>query len=105
MSAGVVIRTDASSRIGTGHLMRCLTLADALRDKGRTVRFVSRLHDGNLCDLIERRGFTVSRLAAPPGMASKAHASWLGATWEEDAAQTLDAVRASGGAPEWLVID
>ncbi|WP_395404462.1 hypothetical protein ACHMW6_35790 [Pseudoduganella sp. UC29_106] len=64
----VAIRTDASLHIGTGHVMRCLTLAERLRAAGAEVLFVCREHEGHLCQLVAARGYQVARLAPPaPG--------------------------------------
>ncbi len=105
----VVFRTDASLAIGTGHVMRCLTLADALRESGAAVTFVCREHDGHLCDLIEERGISVNRLpppkAATQSEGTSAHAAWLGASWEVDVEQTRVAIAASVATPDWLVVD
>ena len=51
----VVFRTDASLQIGTGHVMRCLTLATRLADRGAQVDFICRAHQGNLIGLVEQR--------------------------------------------------
>ena len=48
MGRHVVIRADASQVIGSGHVMRCLTLAERLRRRGEDVTFVSRELPGNL---------------------------------------------------------
>ena len=58
----VVFRTDASLQIGTGHVMRCLTLADALKGQGADISFISREHPGNLNAFIKSKGYTVFAL-------------------------------------------
>ena len=105
----IVFRTDASPTIGTGHVMRCLTLAGALAKKGAVVSFICREHAGHLCDLIEAQGFRVYRLPAPDSDfeagRTPAHAAWLGATWQEDAGQTGAVIKTLGARPDWLVVD
>jgi UDP-2,4-diacetamido-2,4,6-trideoxy-beta-L-altropyranose hydrolase len=58
----IVFRTDASINIGTGHVMRCLTLADELRQKGTDINFICREEPGNLVRYIENRGYKIHQL-------------------------------------------
>jgi UDP-2,4-diacetamido-2,4,6-trideoxy-beta-L-altropyranose hydrolase len=102
-----VFRTDASHDIGTGHVMRCLTLADALRECGAQSTFICRSHAGHLLDLIHQRGHSV--IALPPAdvlltaPAYPTHAKWLGTDWETDALQTQQAL--DDQVVDWLVVD
>ncbi len=106
------IRVDASNQIGTGHLMRCLTLAEALQNKGVRVVFVCREHPGHFCELVERRGFEVVRLTTLGKDESSlqyeepnlAHASWLGASQATDARQTIQALK-DNASWDWLIVD
>lgn len=84
----VFIRTDASTQIGTGHVMRCLTLARDLKQFGMEVSFISRVLPGNLCDYIESKGFKVYRLEAETELAGDKYWEWLGKNWLEDARRT-----------------
>ncbi len=89
----VAFRVDAGTHIGTGHVMRCLTLADELARQGGQCRFICRTHHGHLGDLISSRGHELRLLpvdADREGAADDAAAetSWLGARWPDDAAQT-----------------
>ena len=58
----IFIRTDASINIGTGHVMRCLTLADELRQKDADINFICREGPGNLINYIGNRGYKVHQL-------------------------------------------
>ena len=49
-----LIRADASLAIGSGHIMRCLTLARALKADGHGVHFVCRALNGHLADWIRK---------------------------------------------------
>lgn len=53
----VIIRTDASVKIGSGHVMRCLTVAKKLRSEGCLVKFWMEELDGNLIDFVVSEGF------------------------------------------------
>lgn len=99
-------RTDASTIIGTGHVMRCLTLAEALRGAGHVCRFFCRDLPGNLADRIVNRGFDCTLLRAPEGDAPggpPAHAAWAGVIWRQDAEETRTAIGPMS--PDWLVLD
>lgn len=58
----VLIRTDASVDSGSGHLMRCLTLAGQLFDEGAEVAFVCRDLPGAMFDILQARGYRFSKL-------------------------------------------
>jgi len=108
----VAIRVDASLEIGSGHVMRCLTLAEALRKRGKHLVFICREHPGNLLDLVRERGFEVIPLPAGKNEFGRdeggeentpPHSAWLGCDWQTDADQTR-AVLAQRD-PDWLIVD
>lgn len=102
----VVIRADASLDIGAGHVYRCLTLADTLRNLGAECHFICREHPGHLMGLIAARGYPVYSLGTSTdttGASALAHAQWLGVSQEQDA-KDCTAVMAQLRA-DWLVVD
>jgi len=58
----IIFRTDSSYAIGTGHLMRCLTLADDLAKHGINAEFVCRDLPGNCNFLAEEKGYKVHKV-------------------------------------------
>ena len=103
----ITFRVDASFHIGTGHVMRCLTLANALSANGTECHFICRAHEGNLIDFIRSKGHTAHALpvgaALPRSPADPAHAPWLGATQAEDAEACAPILAVQR--PDWLIVD
>ena len=103
----VAFRADASLTIGTGHVMRCLTLADALRERGADCLFRSRNHAGHLNQVVEARGYPLLNLGVITSalMQERAagYAHWLGVSVQADADDTRE--RLAGQSVNWLVVD
>lgn len=79
----VVIRSDSSFQIGTGHVMRCLTLVQQLQAHGSEVTFVCRDLPGNIFSVIQDKGFKLIKLAYRKDIQQELnslpeHQQWLG---------------------------
>ncbi|MDH5471997.1 MAG: UDP-2,4-diacetamido-2,4,6-trideoxy-beta-L-altropyranose hydrolase [Gammaproteobacteria bacterium] len=104
----IAFRVDASFQIGTGHVMRCLTLANELRDRNKDVYFICRDLKGNLSNYIEKKGFYCKLLSNSHDELlvdedSLSHAQWLGVSWQKDAEDTNQIL--CNNKVEWLVVD
>lgn len=94
LSMSVAFRVDASVEVGSGHLMRCLALADSMRLKGIDVVFVCRKTHGSMANLIASRGYESESIGGPE------------CDFEKDAQEARNAIiqRFPNGV-SWLVVD
>ena len=102
----IAIRVDSSTAIGSGHLMRCLTLAERMRkEQNAEVHFISRDLEGNLHGKIKDAGFLLHVLPRHPFDKSlDGYAAWLTVPQEVDAAETKEVLREFGKVDR-LVVD
>ena len=105
-----VFRVDASTKMGSGHVMRCLTLAEELKKNGSDVSFISRAHEGNLNYLISKKGFQVHELLNLISTKLKKKSNkgdnyerWLGTSEDNDAQETIKTIGIDK--PDWLIVD
>jgi UDP-2,4-diacetamido-2,4,6-trideoxy-beta-L-altropyranose hydrolase len=85
----VLIRADASSRIGTGHVYRCMALAEEIVGRGHEVLFACADAPGALLGLLAERGWRA--VALPDGRDEAGDAAALAA--------------AAGAGWDWLIVD
>jgi len=106
----IAFRVDSSTEIGSGHLMRCLTLADYLKKQGHDSHFLCRDHPGNLNDLVTQHGHRLHRFDAPPVSSTalndpNLYARWLGISQDQDAHDTVRRLHGLGGTWHFMVAD
>ena len=93
----IIIRCDASMLVGSGHVMRCLTLARHLKSRGSEVFFICRRQPGDLIGMLETE-FSVltlpeQSLVDVEGLKGRQlYQAWLGCTQDQDAIESLQAL-------------
>lgn len=92
MNPELVFRADAGSGIGSGHVMRCIALAQACIADGMKAQFFSRTGSDAIANRVTQAGCTLS---VPPEFESAA----------EDALATLELARAPGRRAAWVIVD
>ena len=78
--------------IGTGHVMRCMTLAEELKKKKADISFICCEHKGNMIGFIKQKGYTVHSLPSNIDM-------------EEDARLTRKILEDETVYYDWIIID
>jgi UDP-2,4-diacetamido-2,4,6-trideoxy-beta-L-altropyranose hydrolase len=105
----IAFRTDAAPEMGNGHGFRCLTIADALAQRGIDAVFFARRLTKDVERRIHAHGHLLHWLPAtvpdsPEPNTRLAHSSWLPVDAAEDGSDTARALALSGGA-DAIVVD
>lgn len=106
----IVFRVDSSSSIGSGHIIRCLTLAHALSRGGTEINFICRELPGHGIALIIANGFNViplpySKHDAEATEHLSLYQRWLGTTQENELAAINTVLKGLNGSIDWLIVD
>jgi UDP-2,4-diacetamido-2,4,6-trideoxy-beta-L-altropyranose hydrolase len=100
----VLIRADASIAIGSGHIARCLTLANVLRKDGAEVVFACRRLPGHLLARLRDQGYVAHGL--PERYAGESGEGDIEAfiPWQADIDALADALP-DDARFDWLIVD
>jgi len=88
----IVFRVDASKEIGTGHLMRCTTLANEIMKTGAEVIFLSRNIPQSYVSLLDEFGITYINLTSFTNEVIQGRSpydKWLGTSQSADSCECI----------------
>ncbi|MHB8073703.1 UDP-2,4-diacetamido-2,4,6-trideoxy-beta-L-altropyranose hydrolase [Desulfosporosinus fructosivorans] len=94
----VVFRVDASVPLGSGHIMRCITLAKSMDRRGAEICFICREVSGHLCGILEQASFRVIKIKNTSVVEEEFD-------WEVDAQFVQKFLAQGNQRVDWLVID
>ncbi len=100
----VLIRADASIAIGTGHIARCLTLANELRKDGADVVFACRQSPGHLLERLSDQGYIAHGLPDSCSQPSGSTDTEALLPWQADI-DALARVLKDEERFDWLIVD
>lgn len=72
----IIFRTDASNKIGMGHFMRCIGLAQEFQSRGSEITFVSASPISSMVERIKKEQFELIEICAEAGSASDAKSTY-----------------------------
>lgn len=103
----VCLRVDSSFSIGSGHIMRCLSLAKSLNKLGAQCTFISKKHSGNIIEKIGQSGFDFKVIAAPVQSNDYVidEKLWLGGNQLDDAKEFVSLINEDIKKPDIIVVD
>lgn len=103
----VLIRADAASHIGIGHVTRCVSLALALEAEGCDVTFITKVFDTSTDTMLRKHGFKVVTISPEPGSTKAGqktiYKDWLLETQQADWQRMRRVI--GDGRFDWMVID
>ncbi len=99
----ILFRTDSSAKIGSGHVIRCLSLAFTLKAKGHECIFICQDLKGNSIKKIKQNGFEVIMLKIKQHEKISHYRKWLDVNWRIDSHNVIEKLKKHQF--DWVIID
>jgi UDP-2,4-diacetamido-2,4,6-trideoxy-beta-L-altropyranose hydrolase len=104
----IAFRVDSSIQIGIGHVIRCLSLADQIKNKANNIFFVTQSMNGSLEQLISEKGYKVILLPWNDEIINHENNSlqsneYNEIDWLQDSNATKEAIEDKK--IDWLIVD